>query len=363
MFGGGKTAAAVVCGGLVSGLLGGGGLAVPSAWGAEVTYQGKTVSIIINSTAGGGTDMTARLVGGLMTKYLPGQPQVVFRNMPGGGGVMAGNHFASRVPPDGLTLLVGSRSQISPAKLRQPQVKYDPGKYVYIGGDAYLGTIMMIRKEALPRLTDPAAKPVIFGDIDGTRSGLIFSLWAKEYLGWNLRWVVGYSGTPAMFMAIHSGEADMIANQWNTTQVAPMLAPDSKFVAVAQLGVPNAGGQMVRQVSLPEVPLIGDLVMPKLDAATRASYERLLADYLVNKWFALPPATPAAHAAVHRAAYQQVMTDAKFRQMAANEVGDNFMPLSGEQINRIVATLVATTDDDLALLQKLAEKNGLPTAR
>lgn len=360
---GGKAALGVVLGGLAVGLALGGEVSSSPAWGQEVTYQGKTISIIINSTAGGGTDMTARLVGGLLPKYLPGQPQVVFRNMPAGGGVMAGNHFASRVAPDGLTLLAGSRTQISPAKLRQPQVKYDPGKYAYIGGDAYLGAIMLIRKEALPRLTDPAAKPVVFADIDGARSGLIFSLWAKEYLGWNLRWVVGYSGTPAMFLAIHSGEADMIANQWNTTQVAPMLAPGSKFAAVAQLGVPNDGGQMVRQVSLPDVPLISDLVIPKMDAATRDSYQRLLADYQVNKWFALPPDTPAAHVAVHRAAYQQVMEEPKFRQMVAHEVGDNFMPLRGEQIDRIVATLVATTDADLALLQKLAEKNNLPTAQ
>lgn len=327
---------------------------------AEASYEGKTISLIINSTAGGGTDMTARMVGGLMTKYLPGQPQVIFRNMPGGGGVTAGNHFSSRVAADGLTVLAGSRSQLSPAKLRQPQVKYDPSKYEYIGGDAYLGTIMLIRKEALPRLTDPAAPPVVFGEIDGTRSGLIFSLWAKEYLGWNLRWVVGYSGTPAMFLAIHSGEADMIANQWNSTQVAPMLAPGSKFAAVAQLGVPNEGGQMVRQNSLPDVPLISDLVAPKLDPAIRASYERLLADYQVNKWFALPPATPAAHVKAYRDAYKQVVADPKFRRMAANEVGDNFTPLSGEQIGRIAATLVATTDEDLALLRKLAEKNGLP---
>lgn len=329
----------------------------------DVSYQGKTLTIIINSTAGGGTDITARMVGTLMTKYLPGGPQAVFRNMPGGGGIMAGNHFTARVPPDGLTILVGSRTQLSPAKLRQPQVKYDPSKYEFIGGDAYLGTLLLIRKEALPRLTDPNAKPVVFGEIDGTRSGLIFSLWAKEYLGWNIRWVVGYSGTPAMFLAIHSGEADMIANQWNTTQVAPMLQPGSAFTAVAQLGVPNDSGRMVRQVAVPDVPLIGDLIEPKLDAATRASYQRLLADYLVNKWFALPPGTPAAHVKAHREAYGKVVEDPKFRQMAASEVGENFLPLSGEQIGRIAATLVATTDGDLALLQTMAEKNGLPTAR
>src|SRR5690606_2428153 len=146
-----------------------------------------------------------------------------------------------------------------------------------------------------------------------TRSGLIFSLWAKEYLGWNLRWVLGYSGTPAMFLAIHSGEVDMIANQWNSTQVAPMLSSDN-FVAVAQLGVPGKGGKMVRQATLPDVPLISDLIVPKLDPATRASYQRLLTDYQINKWFALPPGTPAPHVAAHRAAYQQVVNDPKFRE-------------------------------------------------
>jgi tripartite-type tricarboxylate transporter receptor subunit TctC len=359
----GHAAVALVCGCLVWGLAGSGRLGSTAAWGGEVSYRGKTVSIIINSTAGGGTDMTARMVGGLMTKYLPGQPQIVFRNMPGGGGVKAGNYFASQVAPDGLTVLAGSRSQISPAKLRQPQVKYDPGKYAYIGGDAYLGTILLIRKEALPRLSDPAAKPVVFGEIDGTRSGLTLSLWAKEYLGWNLRWVIGYSGTPAMFLAIQSGEVDMIANQWNTAQVAPMLAADSDFAAVAQLGVPDEGGKMARQASLPDVPLISDLIVPKLDAATRASYERLMADYQVNKWLALPPNTPAEHVKAYRTAYQKIMRDPKFRQMALNEVGENFTPLTGEQIGRVVATLMATTDEDLALLQKLAEKNGLPSAR
>lgn len=351
-------AAGKVAGRLAAALMAG-CLALGGAQAEEVSYQGKTLSIIINSTAGGGTDMTARMVGGLLVKHLPGQPQVIFRNMPGGGGVMAGNHFASRVPPDGLTVLAGSRSQISPAKLRRPQVKYDPSKYEFIGGDAYLGTIMLIRNEARPRLTQTGAPPVVFGDIDGTRSGLIFSLWAKEYLGWNLRWVVGYSGTPAMFLAIHSGEVEMIANQWNTNQVAPMLA-SGNFTAVAQLGVSNESGQMVRQASLPNVPLLSDLIVPKLDDKTRATYERLMADYLVNKWLALPPGTSPAHVKAHRAAYQKVVQDPKLRQMAEGEVGGNFTPLRGEQIGDIVATLVATTDEDLAFLHNLVERNKLP---
>ncbi len=48
-----------------------------------VTFEGKTISMLINSSAGGGTDLTGRLLAPFLTKYLPGNPAVVVRNVPG----------------------------------------------------------------------------------------------------------------------------------------------------------------------------------------------------------------------------------------------------------------------------------------
>lgn len=322
-----------------------------------VSYKGKTVTLIINSAAGGGTDLTNRMIGTYLARYLPGEPHVVYRNIAGGGGLKANNYFANQVPPDGLTFLGGSRTQISPTKVRAPQVKYDPAKYEFIGGDANLGTVMVVRGEVAPRLTDPSAAPVVYGDFDGTRSGILLSLWAKEAIGWNLRWVVGYAGQAALSMAVQSGELDAMANQ-NVARIQPMLASGA-FVAVAQIGVRDDSGKLVRRVAFPDVPLFSELILPKLDGAARTAFQNLYADFLVNKWVALPPGTPKAHVTAHRAAYQKVVRDAEFLKFAQGDMGAEYTPLSGEQLQTIVAELSATSDGDIQFIKALAKKYGV----
>ena len=136
---------------------------------AEVSFEGKTISLIINSNPGGGTDTIARLVGTVLAKNLPGEPDIIYRNLPGGGGIQANNYFYSQVKPDGLTILAGSNTQISPPKLRNAAVKYNPAEYRYIGGTERLGSLIVVRTSEMKRFTDPSAVPLVQGDIDGER--------------------------------------------------------------------------------------------------------------------------------------------------------------------------------------------------
>lgn len=55
------------------------------------SFQGKTVTLIISSEAGGGTDAYGRMVAPFFEKYLPGSPSVVPRNVPGADGMSAMN--------------------------------------------------------------------------------------------------------------------------------------------------------------------------------------------------------------------------------------------------------------------------------
>ena len=54
------------------------------------------------SRAGGGYDVNARLVARHIGKYIPGNPQVIVRNMPGGGGLVMTNYVANVAHKDGL---------------------------------------------------------------------------------------------------------------------------------------------------------------------------------------------------------------------------------------------------------------------
>ncbi len=71
---------------------------------AEPFYKGKTIRIMVGSTAGGFYDRWARLFAKYMGKYIPGQPEIIAQNMPGAGSVIATNHVFGVTKPDGLTI-------------------------------------------------------------------------------------------------------------------------------------------------------------------------------------------------------------------------------------------------------------------
>ena len=69
--------------------------------------------MIVSSGSGVATDTAARLVGRYLGKHMPGDPTIVARNMPGGGGLVAANYLYNVAKPDGLTILAVSRANYS----------------------------------------------------------------------------------------------------------------------------------------------------------------------------------------------------------------------------------------------------------
>src|SRR5258707_8552694 len=85
-------------------------------------YPSKPIRIIVPFAPGGGTDLTARLVGQRLSERA-GQP-VIIDNRPGAG-TMLGTELTMRSAPDGYTLMIASASHaINPTLYRK--VNYDP---------------------------------------------------------------------------------------------------------------------------------------------------------------------------------------------------------------------------------------------
>ncbi len=330
------------------------GLSAPGE--AAVSFERQTVSLIINSSPGGGTDLQARVIGGAIAKHLPGEPRIQFNNMPGGGGIKANNYFVEQVRRDGRTMISGARSVLSPLVLRGAGVKFNTGDYEFIGGSERLSTIVLLnaKAKASNRLHDAAAPPVVFGDIDGERTGFLITIWGREFLNWNVKSVIGYSGTSQMLLAARSGEIDMLGNQ-NPFILNPLIK-EAGFVPIVQMGTQGPGDKMVASPAMAEVPVFNDMILPKLGGEALAAYNTWLNDQLVDKWFALPPGTPAEFVAAYRQAFVKGVKDPEFLARTEKEFGEDFSPMNGEELGRIAKALAATRDEDLQFFNNLRTK-------
>ena len=71
----------------------------PAQAAVEDFYKGHNLDLYVGTTTGGGYDGYGRLVGRFIGKHLPGQPNVVIRNMPGASGLaLAAGFFSSSAP-------------------------------------------------------------------------------------------------------------------------------------------------------------------------------------------------------------------------------------------------------------------------
>ena len=327
---------------------------------AAPDYKDKKINVIIGSSPGGGTDGTSRLVGRFLAKYLPGKPQMIYRNMPAGHGVKASNYFYNKAKPDGLTWFGGASSYVDPNNLRKKVVKYNPTHYEYIGAIIRGGSVMMLRKSVLKNLTDKSMKPVIVGTLDGSRSWAQALAWGSEYLGWNLKFVVGYPGSAALTLALRRGEIDMFGT--SGIQILKSLIKTGKFQGLAQLGEAEAGG-VVRRKSFPDVPTLPALMKGKTEGIAKQAFEFWSASNQIDKWYALPPKTPKDIVAVYRTAFTQATKDPEFIKFGRHQFSIDFRTVRAETITELIATTAYPKLELMETIRQVRIKNGLPAAR
>lgn len=98
-------------------------LACMAAPAAAQHWPDGPVRIVVPFTAGGSTDVVARIIAEKLTEDL-GQPFIV-ENRAGAGGTI-GSEFVSRAEPDGNTLLVGTSSTLAIAPYVYTNLPYQP---------------------------------------------------------------------------------------------------------------------------------------------------------------------------------------------------------------------------------------------
>ena len=329
-----------------------------SATGAEqVSFAGKQISVIIGATPGGGTDGASRLVARFFQKYLPGNPRMIYRNMPAGNGTQATNYFANDAARDGTAWMAGDNSYISASALRDSVSRFDPRAFNFIGGIVRGGNIMIMAKDKLGNLTDKSKPPVIVGTPTNMNTGAELMVWGAEALGWNIRFVIGYSGTPGMVLALRRGEIDLFS-----TSSLPILEPleeTGQFIPALQAGQ-YENGQVVPRSAYMKVPVFPDSVTGKLTGLTEEAFDFWLKSDQIDKWFALPPNVSPEVVKVYVGAYEQLIKDPEFIKAGKLQFSSDFGAQSAGDIAAIVQARSYPRSEILNEIRRLKEKHGLP---
>ena len=331
--------------------------APPAAAQHAPSFNGKTISMLVSSAPGGGTDTTARLIAPFLTKYLPGNPAVIVRNMPGADGLVALNFFVQQADRDGLTMVTGDAPSIDPIRYRAPQSHYDPGKFEYVGGIGRGGSMIIINSAAEGRLHDKTARPLNMGIATAVpRSGQLLAAWGIGFLGWNAKWVVGYRSTSALMIALEQGEIDMTA----TSNLFSLAAPieSGKFKVVIQSGALQ-DGKTVPRPEFADVPVLSDELAGKFrDPIAARAFDYWRAVLMVDKFLALPPDTPGPTVEAYRKAYRDMIADADFNERG-RRMSEVFSPMTDADVTGLVRNVVETPPEAVDYLSSLLHKQGI----
>lgn len=302
------------------------GLAYSSQCGAQESsfFAGKTLTLYAGMPVGGGVDDEMRLVSRHLAKFIPGQPGIVARNMPGAGGVVLGNYLRHNASTDGLTLGMPTRSGFLLSNVvTQSGINYDLTDFSYVGGAGSNSVTLWLRKPAgiasLDDLRKSKKEIVIGGLAPRTQSALVPRVLAK-YEGWPFRVVHGYPGFNEVLIATERGEVDGLLTAGQISR--PDMVTSGFLVPVVQT-----------MDDLPGVPLLADhITTPN----AKALLALLLAPSRIGLPLMGPPGIPRERLEVLRQSYLRMTADKSFREEAERRGMPIGRALGGEELHKMI---------------------------
>ena len=302
----------------------------------EQFYRGKSINIYVGSSAGGGYDSYARILGRYVSKYIPGNPIIVPQNMPGAGGNKAAGYVYSVAPKDGTAI-----GAIFPGSILQPligdtAVQHDPAKFIYLGSansDVYT---CVVRTDApVKTFKDVLTHEMIVGASNEGGTTRDMPTVSNNVLGARFRIVTGYAGTQEIALAVERNEVHGICGFGFTSLLT--IRPDWVQRGVVSILVQeNAkGGAVLNQMGVPRT------VDFAKTAEDRQVMELVYSQGVFGRPYVFPPGVPADRVAALRKAFMTAFQDKELQAEAAR-IKLDIEAISGEDVQSMVAELFAT---------------------
>jgi tripartite-type tricarboxylate transporter receptor subunit TctC len=319
---------------------------------AEPFYKGKTIRIMVGSTAGGFYDRWARLFARHMPKYIPGQPEIIAQNMPGAGSVIAANHVFNVAKPDGLTLVMPLNSVYVDQLVGRKEVQFDLRKFHSIGSPAVESVIMYMRADAPYRsLADiiKAKEPPKCGATGTASSDYILSRVLEESVGAKFNTVLGYAGGTEIDIAVEKGE--VVCRAHSTSAHYGREPFDTWHKKGFDRHILQTSRK--RDSRAAEVPTILEIFdQYKVAANNRRVAQVVLAAGDFGRPMMVTPGTPSERVKILREAYVKTLNDPEVL-AEAKKARMDVEPTSGEELESLVKEIFDSPPEVLERVKKI----------
>jgi len=310
----------------------------------EIFYRGKTLRVIVGSSAGNTQDQMTRLVARYLPKYLPGHPNVVVENMSGASSMIAANYLFKVAKGDGLTIGTVSRALYFDQLVGRKEVQFDWAKFTWIGSPVEGHEVLFIAGntpyKSIRELVN-AGQSLKCGASGTTSTGYYIPKLVNEIFGAKFQIVTGYGGGAELDLAVQRGET-----QCRATSVSGFTG----FGAFRDWRQSNSARVLLqtgrtRDAKLPDVPTVYELME---DFKTPEWGRRLATVMLYPGEFGWPMVAPPGISSDRinslRTAFQNALTDieliaeTKKRQLELS-------PSRGEELEKLAKEVIAQPRD------------------
>jgi tripartite-type tricarboxylate transporter receptor subunit TctC len=321
--------------------------AMPGVAQAQNPVEFRTINIVVGSSAGGGYDTYARVLARHISRYIPGQPNIVVQNMPGASSLKAVKYLDTGPPTDGSVITAFNPGLLNESLLSADKIGFKFTDVAFVGsitrdlracyawGATGIKTFDDLKKAKQFNMGAPAP---------GT-SSYINEAVLKNMFGIAVRQVTGYAGSAQQRMAIERGELDGDCGAWSS--VTPDWVANDRInplITFTPLPIPKLK---------PGVPFAGDLA-PNQEA--RDVLDILMAADALGRPFVVSKQVSADRLVVLRTAFDRAIKDAQF--LAETQKLDLPVegPIAGPEAEQIVASIYAAPPAVIARAQAIVGK-------
>ncbi len=278
-------------------------------------FPTKDITFVIPVSPGGGFDTNARILAPYLKKYLPTQPNVVPKNVPGGEwrlGIME----MYKATPDGHTISIFNMPGNVLGQVTN-RAEYDLNKIAWIGRITDTVYVTALSPKSKYRTVEDLRKgpPAKVGVVGLTSGSALAEILSAADMGYEIK-LINYDGSTDSITSAIRGDVDMVIYPFPTMQ---------KFVVDSKDLIPFVVYSKERLKELPDTPTIGEM-----------GYANLLSVVALDYLIGATPGTPEPILKIWREAFDKAVQDPEFQKLMTAQLKRPPATLNAEQTTKVV---------------------------